>query len=322
MPKIVTRERVWVGTSTTVLPTRVEWPTIAVWWSIAAGFAAVLRWHDEVPTAIVVAALAILAAWYNSLQHEVVHGHPTPWRRINTAMASLPVGLVVPLRWYRSSHLAHHRDEHLTDPTLDPESFYVSAVEWESCGRARRAVLMVLSTLPGRTLVGPPVLTVRMIAAAWSALRTRPVETLRRMIGHLAGVAVVLAVVIASGLDVRVYLLGAVWFGWSISLIRSFAEHRFVDSGTQSAVVRAGAVMSLLYLNNNLHVSHHARPGVPWYQLPTVHETLDGDALAAAGAGLYTSYVDVVRRFAVRPFCQPVHPGWASPVDGIRLRDR
>ncbi len=140
-------------------------------------------------------------------------------------------------------------------------------------------------------------------------------------ITHLAGIAVVLAVVVASGLSVWVYLLGAVWLGWSISLMRSFAEHRFVDGGTQSAVVRAGPVLSLLYLNNNLHLSHHARPGVPWYQLPALHATLDADAVAAANAGLYTSYLDVARRFAVRPFAEPVHPGWVATADGIPLRD-
>jgi hypothetical protein len=31
--------------------------------------------------------------------------------------------------------------------------------------------------------------------------------------------------------------------------------------------------------------------------------------LAAAGAGLYDGYLDVFRRYLVRPFSQPVHPG-------------
>lgn len=299
-----------------MLPTRVEWPTVAVWCTIAGGFAAILRWHDELPTVVVVAALAVLAAWYNSLQHEVIHGHPTPWRRVNVAMAALPIGLVIPYSWYRTSHLAHHRDEHLTHPTLDPESFYVSAAAWESYGRAHRAALGVLNTFPGRTLIGPPVLTGRTIVAAVSALRAQPGATAIRIARHLAGVAAILAVVVVSGLDVWVYLIGAAWLGWSISLVRSFAEHRFVDGGTQSAVVRAGPVMSLLFLNNNLHLSHHARPGVPWYQLPALHERLEADAVAATGAGLYTSYLDVARRFIVRPFvAQPVHPGLTAPAD-------
>ena len=258
-----------------MLPTRVEWPTVAVLGSIAIGFGAILRWHDRLPTVIVIGALAVLAAWYNSLQHEVIHGHPTPWRRVNTAMAALPVGLVVPLRWYHASHLAHHRDEHLTDPTLDPESFYVSAAAWESHGRAGRAMLTVLSTLPGRLLFGPP--GSRPDARRpWSALRAHPAATLMRTITHLAGVAVVLAVVIASGLEVWVYLLGAVWLGWSISLLRSFAEHRFVEGGTQSAV-GARRSRAVVAVPQQQPAPVAPRPGVPWYQLPAVHATLGAD---------------------------------------------
>ena len=173
-------------------------------------------------------------------------------------------------------------------------------------------------------LFGPPVLAVRMIVAAWSALRARPTATSTRMGSPTSPVSPWCSPSsIASGLDVWVYLLGAVWLGWSISLMRSFAEHRFVDGGTQSAVVRAGPVLSLLFLNNNLHLSHHARPGVPWYQLPALHATLDADAVAAANAGLYTSYLDVARRFAVRPFARAGAPagGWRPPTE-FRCRDR
>ncbi|MGH9135355.1 MAG: fatty acid desaturase [Ilumatobacteraceae bacterium] len=276
--------------------------------SIAAGFAAILRWHAELPTAIVVAALAILAAWYNSLQHEVIHGHPTPWPAINTALASLPVGIVVPYSWYRTTHLTHHREAHLTDPDLDPESFYVSPAVWDSYGPVGHATLRAMRTLLGRMVLGPPLLTARLIAAGWSALRARPVATALRVVRHAAGVAAVLAIVVVSGLPVWVYLLGAVWLGWSISLVRSFVEHRFVEGGNRSAVVHAGPAMSVLFLNNNLHLTHHAQPGVAWYELPAVHASVDADIAAEQGAGVYTSYLDVVRQYAVRPFCQVVHP--------------
>ena len=94
--------------------------------------------------------------------------------------------------------------------------------------------------------------------------------------------------------------------GGALSLLRSFAEHRNVDQGTRSAVVRAGRFFGLLYLNNNLHHTHHTQPWVPWFELPAAHSALDGDRAAAAGAGLYRGYGEVVRRYLVVPFDRPV----------------
>ena len=94
------------------------------------------------------------------------------------------------------------------------------------------------------------------------------------------------------------------WGGAALSLLRSFAEHRPPDElgdGTPSAVVRAGWFFSLLYLNNNLHHTHHARPGLAWFELPAAHASIDGDRAAAAGAGLYHGYGDVARRFLLHP---------------------
>jgi fatty acid desaturase len=77
--------------------------------------------------------------------------------------------------------------------------------------------------------------------------------------------------------------------------------------------------MSLMYLNNNLHHTHHADPALAWYRLPARHRLLCSDELAAQGAGLYRGYGELFRRYALRPFCQPVDPlGRAdgSPEDG------
>jgi fatty acid desaturase len=132
----------------------------------------------------------------------------------------------------------------------------------------------------------------------------------RRWTAHLAAVVALgwwLFVIV--GVPVWEYLLGFVLLGQSFTLLRSFVEHCAVAEGTRSAVVKAGPVMSLLYLNNNLHHTHHAQPSVPWYQLPALHRQLEGDVVAAQGAGLYRhGYVDVARRNLVRPFCQPDHP--------------
>ena len=271
---------------------------MAVAVAIAAGFAAVLAAHESMPTLVVVALLAVLGAWYNSLQHEVIHGHPTPWRSVNTAMAALPLGLVVPFTVYRDIHLAHHRADPLTAPDTDPESFYVSVETWRRCGAVRRAMLLAMRTLTGRMVLGPPV-----AALGWWRRMT-----VTRAVTHLAGVALVLVVVAASGLPVWLYVVGVAWCGGALSLLRSFVEHRLPDAGTRSAVVHAGWFFSLLFLNNNLHHTHHARPGVPWFELPALHARLDADRLAAAGAGLYTGYGEIARRYLFRPFDRVIVP--------------
>jgi fatty acid desaturase len=79
-----------------------------------------------------------------------------------------------------------------------------------------------------------------------------------------------------------------------------------VAVGSRAAVVRTGPVLSMLFLNNNLHHTHHAHPTVPWYELRALHERTDGDSSAEAGAGLYRGYREIVRRYAVRPFGHPL----------------
>ena len=88
------------------------------------------------------------------MQHEVLHGHPTPWAALNTAIAFPPISLWLPYRVYRDSHLLHHEVE-LTAPGVDPESFYVSPAQWEAASSARRLLLRVNRTFVGRLTIGP-----------------------------------------------------------------------------------------------------------------------------------------------------------------------
>lgn len=277
---------------------------MAVAGAIAGGFAAVLSWHDRLPIAVTVLVLAILGGWYNSLQHEVIHDHPTRWRGLNTALAIVPLGLVVRFPDYRDSHLAHHRSPALTDPDLDPESFYVSAETWRRWGPIRRALQHGMRTLGGRLTLGPLVFAARHWRSGFASASRAGVA--RRVIGHALGVAAVLLVVRSSGVPIWAYVLGATWGGGSLSLLRSFAEHRYTVDGTRSAVVRSGWFFSLLFLNNNLHHSHHARPWVPWFGLPAVYVASDDERDARAGAGWYRGYGELARRFLLRPFDQPV----------------
>ena len=290
---------------------RVEGPTLGVAAVIYAGWLAVTLGHRHLPTAITVTALGVLGAWQTSLQHEVIHGHPFRSRAANHALAWLPVTLWVPYGDYRDSHLAHHRSPELTDPRQDPESFYVDPDRWATAGRLTRRWLQLNQTLAGRLALAPVVTT--LTYWWWAVTPLRSSFRRRALISHVAGVTVVLVWVVGvCHLPLWVYAAGAWYLGRCLSFVRSFCEHRWVEGdGTRSAVVRAGRLWSLLFLNNNLHHTHHARPGAPWYRLPLLARSLGSDDLAAGGAGWYPGYGAVFRRYALRPFDRPQHPAHA-----------
>jgi fatty acid desaturase len=290
---------------TTPLPNRTEWPTVAVAGCIAAGLVAVVLFHERMPMALTVAVLSVLGAWYGSLQHEVIHGHPTRWHRVNLAFVVAPLGLVVPFWVYRESHLTHHIDENLTDPLLDPESYYVAPALWHEAGALHRSLLQVRRTLLGRLLLGPVVAAYGVARFMW---RDNSVVGRLRFVRAVCGSALLLLVVRAAGVPVWMYVVGFGYFGQSLSQVRSFAEHRAVPTGERAAVVTSNWFWRLLFLNNNFHVTHHRFPGVSWFCIPDLHRTLTSDADAAAGAGLYRGYGEIFRRYLVRPFCQPVSP--------------
>lgn len=133
----------------------IEWPTLVLAVGIYAAWAALTFWHAALPGWAVWPALAWLVAWQGSLQHEVLHLHPTRWRRVNEALALPPLALWLPYAIYRRSHLRHHVDARLTDPLDDPESFYWTPGLWAALSRPGQLLVAVQTTLLGRLLVGP-----------------------------------------------------------------------------------------------------------------------------------------------------------------------
>ncbi len=275
-----------------------RWPTVVVavaigllWLGLAAG-------HAFVPTPLLLLALALLGAWFGSLQHEVIHGHLPTW------VGWAPLGLLVPFCRYRTTHIDHHRNELLTDPVVDPESFYLTPEVWATASTTHRFFIQSTRTLFGRMLLGPLVSNGRFIGNDLRGLRRNGHAA--AWVKHLVGVTTVVVVVRSLGLPLWIYMLGFVYGGSSITLLRSFVEHRAVDDGPQSAMVLTNPALSLLFLNNNLHFAHHAAPGAPWFALPALGRDMGAIELARSGAGVYDGYRDVVRRYAFRPFCQPV----------------
>ncbi len=290
----------------------IEWPTVSVVTCFAATYAALIEFASGLPVALLLPMLALFGAMHMSLQHEILHGHPTQSTAANTVLGFMPLSLWLPFLRYKRSHIVHHTVE-LTDPVDDPESFYVNPDEWLHAGPVWRGFLTANRTLLGRMTVGA---VYGMASYLWSELGTarRDRQIAAQWAAHLAGCVVVAWWLFAvNDISPAVYVVGFSFGGYSLTLLRSFAEHRATDTGTRSAVIKASAPMALLYLNNNLHHTHHALPDAPWYRLPDLHEVLESDQAAAAGAGLYGGgYLEVARRYLLRPFCQPVHPLAAS----------
>ncbi|MQT13542.1 fatty acid desaturase [Segnochrobactrum spirostomi] len=287
----------------------VEWQTIALAAVIYGGWLALTWFWSAIPIWLLVPLAAWLIAWQGSLQHEVMHGHPTRNRRVNDAIGWPPLSLWLPYPIYRVSHLRHHRDEYLTDPIEDPESTYLTAATWRKVGPVGRAVLRFNMTLAGRLVVG----SLLMIGLfLYEELRRLPREPRQRRIWarHAVGVAAVLVWVVAiCGMPLWLYLVAFVWAGAALTRLRSFAEHRWAaDPAGRTAIVENGGLFGLLYLNNNLHVLHHLRPRVPWYRLPKLYRRTRKILVARNGGLVYRGYGDIARRFLLRMHDDPLHP--------------
>ena len=103
------------------------------------------------------------------------------------------------------------------------------------------------------------------------------------------------------------YRGGCIWpslFIPSVSLnhVRSFAEHvAHEDSRLRTRVVEAHPFWALLFLNNNLHIAHHAKPKLAWFQLPHVWRQMRAPALER-GLVFAGGYREVTRKYLVRPY--------------------
>jgi fatty acid desaturase len=289
-------------------PFEIEWPTVAVALGCWGGFVALLVWHDRLPAVVVVLAFAFVAGWYMSLQHEIIHGHPTPWRWVNHAMAVVPLSLWLPFSIYRDKHLVHHRSD-LTMPGSDPESFYVSPEQWERASGPHRLALRANRTMVGRLVIGPSLGPAALVVEG-VRLATHDNAAARTWLRHLVLAAAVCWVVFGvADVPVWQYLLGYCYMGMSVTYIRSFVEHLAVPQpATRAAVVRTNWFFGLLFLHNNLHHTHHTLPGAAWYRLPTLTDEIEADVAAGDGAGCYDGYGQIMRRYGLRAFSTPVHP--------------
>lgn len=289
---------------------QIEWPTVYLAVTIYSCWVAITFYHFLFPTWFVVATGAWLVAWHSSLQHEILHGHPTPWQGLNTSLAFPPLSLWLPYHVYRASHLDHHRAETLTDPSNDPESYYWTRQAWFELSPIGKALVQLQTTLIGRLVIGPAWNAGRLIARELAVVRSDPRGAVLNWGPHLVGCAVILTWVVGvCKINPWFYLFGIVYPGTSLSLVRSFAEHRAATSdGERTATVENARILGILFLFNNLHVVHHCRPDLPWYKIPAWYEEHRKGLISSEAARVYQGYFEIARRYLLRSFDDPIHP--------------
>lgn len=254
--------------------------------------------------------LIVFTGWYMSLQHELIHGHPTRWPRVNQLFGTLPLAVWYPYGLYRDSHLAHHRNHTLTEPDEDPETYYLSAARWAKLPRWQQQLIHLRNTFLGRLLLGPLLDVAATFGGMWQALRRGDRSAIAMWLLHGTLLALLFFWMARQGFSPLWYLLAVSYPALALTKVRSFYEHRAADDPLARSVNNEAAwPWRMLFLNLNYHSVHHDLPGVPWYGLRRLY-LRDRDHYYQRNHGFRVAGYRVwLRQFWVRPVGVNVHPG-------------
>jgi fatty acid desaturase len=295
---------------------RTQWPTWLLIIFIYGGWFGVALHARVIGLPLTVLLLAILSTWYMSLQHELLHGHPTRSPAINALLGFAPLAVWFPYGIYRDSHLQHHDDPHLTQPGQDPESYFVSERVWQCAGWAIRALLIVRNTFIGRLLVGPAFAIAATGGEALGRIRRGDRRDVRSWLAHFVALGMLTVwLQQVCAIPAWVFVIGVGYGALSLGSVRSFQEHRVArDSAHRSVINEAAWYWRLLFLNNNFHLLHHDLPHVPWFAIRKVYETSRQQYVERSGGFLVKGYSEWFTRYGLTAVAYPVAGGSSDRV--------
>lgn len=288
---------------------RTELPTWMLVVAVYGSWFGVATHARQLGLPLACALLTLCTTWYLSLQHELMHGHPTrvPW--LNACLGAAPLAVWVPYALYRRAHLLHHEAD-LTHPVADPESYFLDAGAWQATPRMLRRIYKARNTMAGRLLLQPAFSIGSIVSDALLRVRSGDWRDLPVWAAHLATLSVLLAwLQFECGMPAWLMLAGVAYPALSLAAIRSFQEHRPTGSdATRSVINDAGLGWRLLFLNNNFHLVHHDLPAVPWFALGWVYRRRACDYLARNEGFFVRGYREWLLRYAWRAVAPVVHP--------------
>ncbi len=289
-----------------------EWQTWLLIVAVYGSWLGLVLAYPVWPGWLVTPLLVVVTAWFMSLQHELLHGHPTRSKAINRLLGLAPLSAWYPYDIYRDSHIAHHRDELLTTPGVDPECNYVEHAHYTRMTGVRRALSWSKRTVAGRLLLGPAL----TIPEVWADIVTGPRQRGWACVGTWAVHLVLLVGMLwwvrqQSGITPWHYLFGIAYPALGLAMLRSFYEHRPATLPAHRIVINEASLpWRLLYLNNNYHAVHHDHPSLAWYRIPAAFQADRDGYLQRNGGFLLPGYGHVLWKHAFNPVDSPVHPGF------------
>jgi len=298
-----------LGTRETQNASGIEWPTLGLIILCYAGWFAAIGPLADWNLAIGIVAAALFVAFHSSLQHEVIHGHPTQWQWLNDLMVAPALTILIPYMRFKDTHIAHHHDAALTDPYEDPESNFLHPNAWSKVPGVLRVLMTVNNCLAGRLIFGPAISQVFFILSDIRTARSGDRRVLQGWLWHIPAVLAVVAVLLWIGtMPIWAYLISA-YFGISLLKIRTFAEHRAHELVRgRTVIIEDRGPLALLFLNNNLHAVHHMHPQIAWYDLPARFRANRAHYLEVNDGYLFSSYGEIFRRHFFRPKDPVPHP--------------
>ncbi len=287
--------------------TRFEIPTWALVGGVYGAWGLLAALYSNISPLLWLLLMSSLLALFGSLCHELLHGHPSDNQKLNDAIATPPLSLY-PYFDYKRTHLKHHDDAFLTEPGIDPESFFVRSDQWKKMNRVQRALAHFNMTLTGRLLFGPMRTYVGLARQALSDFRENDAILTRQWLRYIVSVVLVLWLLayyfhIPPGL----YILAA-YIGHALIAFRSFYEHQtHAEPEQRTVIVETALPFGFLFLFNNLHVVHHQHPGLAWYLIPEEYLRHKSHYQLCNGGFNFTGYRTWLQ-YLFRPVASPVFP--------------
>lgn len=288
---------------------RLEVPTLALIASDYAVLVSLVWFHASLPWWVILPVGAYFGCLHSSLQHEVLHGHPTRSRIVNELLVFIAPLCWLPYPRYRDLHLAHHNDANLTCPVRDPESYYLLPDDWAKMPGLKRLLFQFNNTLFGRMLIGPAVSIIQFWTDEIGQMLRGRRDIIKCWSAFFVSNLLVVGFVLWAGMPLWQYVLLIAYPGISLALVRSYCEHQAAEQiGHRTIIVEASPFWSLLFLNNNLHIAHHERPQIAWYKLPDYYRAEKAKLLAQNGNYVMQGYGEIFRRFFFHAKEQVPHP--------------